>query len=266
MTRLIIGIPLNQCSLIRIFIKNLIEMSIDFLNSASFLYPSIGTILVPQGIEYQTVWRAMGDITAKPSILAIPVGIDPLTAYLRTQAQFPEFLNSLSKGVLVMGLCGSLTSQYGVGQGVLYDGCGYVKGNQWQWEGCDSALNDQIQTILADKVVRVKGISCDRVISSAVEKKRLAQKYSVDMVDMEGFAILRFCNARKIPCTMLRVISDDCTQALPDLSVAFEEQGQLNSVKLAVMMLKAPFASLRLIQSSLNALQQLKRITHHLKS
>jgi hypothetical protein len=106
----------------------------------------------------------------------------------------------------------------------------------------------------------VQGLTSERVISQPAEKKTLGQQFGQAVVDMEGSAVLAFCQAQGLPVAMLRVISDDIDQALPDLQGVYDDQGQLRPWALAGAIVRQPQQGLQLIRSSLTALQALEQV------
>jgi Phosphorylase superfamily len=205
------------------------------------------TILVPQGAEFQAVKRGIGK---SPSVVlrAIPVGIQPVTDWLRRWQGTAEFNDEARAGLLIMGLCGSLTPDLGVGSAVLYESCTDLDHIE---------LPCAVHPRLVDLALpRVRGLSADRIISLASEKRQIANGAAV--VDMEGIAVLRFCQPLGIPVTMLRVVSDGATKDLPKLPGAIDGAGNLQPLPLALGMLREPIAALRLIRGSLRGLQVLQ--------
>ncbi|QLE39499.1 phosphorylase [Nostoc sp. C052] len=221
----------------------------------------INTILVPQGAEYKAVCRGLSGITGSiPTVVAIPVGMKPLLKYL----QQGQFLAPKSR-VLIMGLCGSLSDRYTVGDLVLYQDCIY----QGKQQECDRTLTTQLHSLLPtphSPLNLVNSLTSDRVISSAAEKRRLGETLSADVVDMEGFTALEFCNAAGVSVAILRVVSDDCQHNIPDLTSAINSDGSLNPFPLAMAMLRQPLAAIRLIRGSLAALKVLEEVTNLLFS
>lgn len=237
----------------------------------------INTILVPQGAEYQAVCRGLSQVTgSKPTILAIPVGIKPLTQYLEQWQQQPSFPiqtqqplrvqpenehsapQSLSQPrVLVMGLCGSLSQRYAVGDVVLYQNCSY----QGQVQECDRLFTTQLYSRLHQQVSLVKGLTSDRVICSATEKRHLGELFDTDVVDMESFAVLEFCQQIGIAATVMRVVSDDSQHDIPNLTSAISADGSLQTLPLAWRFIRQPLAATRLIRGSLQGLKVLEKIT-----
>ncbi|MBD2436292.1 phosphorylase [Nostoc sp. FACHB-110] len=237
----------------------------------------INTILVPQGAEYQAVCKGLNQITgSKPNVVSIPVGIKPLTQYLKQWQQDPslhrkilqpmgskpENDNTLTQSlsqpkVLVMGLCGSLSQRYAVGDIVLYQNCSY----QGQVLECDRLFTTQLYSRLHQQVSLVKGLTSDRVICSAVEKRHLGELFDTDVVDMESFAALEFFQQMGIAATVIRVVSDNSQHDIPNLNSAISTDGSLKPLPLAWRFIRQPVAATRLIRGSLQGLKVLEKIT-----
>ncbi len=224
--------------------------------------PGFDTVLAPKGMEYKTVRQGMGKNQAKFQIIAIPVGINPLTNFLEQWQQRPDFLNKVPKGLILMGLGGSLSKKYSVGDVILYKKCGLMDDSQENKGQCNQFLTKRLFQQLGNSTFIGKGITSDRVICSAQEKLLLGKKYQADVVDMEGYALLNWSQKLGMPVAMIRVISDNCEQDLPNLTKAFREDGSLQPFMLARQMLKKPSNSIHLIQSSLKSLQVLKEVAY----
>nr|WP_175586803.1 phosphorylase [Nostoc sp. UIC 10630] len=218
----------------------------------------INTILVPQGAEYKAVCRGLSGVTGSiPAVVAIPVGMKPLLKYLRQG----QFLAPKSR-VLIMGICGSLSDRYRVGDIVLYQDCIY----QGKLLECDRTFTSQLHSQSSEKVSLVKSLTSDRMIWSAAEKLHLGEALAADVVDMEGFTALEFFKMGGVAVAMLRVVSDDCQHDIPDLTSAINSDGSLNPFPLAMAMLRQPLAATRLIRGSLTALKVLEQVTNMLFS
>ena len=222
-------------------------------------------ILVPQGAEYQAILQGIRNIPNPPSILAIPVGILPVTRYLQYWQRSPDYDASAIYGVILMGLGGSLSADLGVGQLTLLESClNYQNGQPEQIQQSDRRLNDWIQQKLGNKIQRVQAITSDRVITEATEKQELGKRFNRQVVEMEGGSVLSFFTELGIPVTIVRVISDDITQCLPDLNKIYDQTGKLNAIALAAALLKEPIRGLSLILGSLKALKYLEQISREL--
>jgi nucleoside phosphorylase len=222
------------------------------------------TLLVPRGAEYQAVCRGLRGAAAphqKP--ISLPVGPEPVAAFLQKWCQ-ADALTSLSGGaVLVMGLCGSLRADLGVGTPVIYRACldGRLTMNVPRLS-CDASLTTSLGEELA--VTEVVALTCDRIIHLATDKQALATIYSADVVDMEGFTALETLQKHNISVAMLRVVSDDLDHDLPNLADTVSPEGKLQPLPMLVSMVRQPVGAVRLIRGSLKGLQVLEKLTRTL--
>jgi len=222
------------------------------------LYPALETILVPQGSEYQAVMKGWQKKPTCPSILAIPVGGKAVEKALLRELISQKIGANSPQGIIVMGLAGSLSPQLKLGQVVLYRSCLDLESDQLLF--CDSSATGYLVEKLGHKVQLVEGLSSDRVITEAEEKQNLGKRYQVQVVDMEGAAILKFFAAQQVPVVILRVISDEINQSLPDLSQIYNSAGELQTWPLTKALISQPIAGFNLIRSSLYALKILEQL------
>ncbi|MGA9380314.1 MAG: phosphorylase [Phormidium sp.] len=213
-------------------------------------------ILVPKGAEYNSVCRGVKASTSAPLVFSIPVGVKPLTQYLEND--FPLFPSR----VLIMGLCGSLSPQYAVGDVVLYESCRY----EGSVAECDRPFTTQLYNHLKTKATLVKSLTSDSVVYSTCEKRQLAETYTAEVVDMEGFAALKILSQRGISVAMLRVVSDDSKHNIPNLNSAIDTQGNLQPLPLARQMIAQPIAAFNLIKGSLQGLKLLQQVASELNN
>lgn len=225
------------------------------------MYVPIDTILVPQGIEYRAVALGVKQTDAcRPRIVPIPVGPVALGRYLEKWSQeFSPF--HPPRQVVLMGLCGGLTPNCAVGDVVIYQGCRDGTGClSPAWRSCDLALSAYLQHKLQGWGNSGQALTSDRLIHSAIEKRDLGQQFGANVVDMEGYAALEVLQQLGWAVAMVRVVSDDCHQNLPDLSPAFHDDGRLRPLPLAVGMVRQPMAAARLIRGSLQGLRVLRQV------
>ncbi|BAT51402.1 hypothetical protein NOS3756_03250 [Nostoc sp. NIES-3756] len=233
---------------------------------------TIDTIFVPQGSEYRAVCRGLSQVTGQtPKIVQIPVGIEPLTRYLQQCPRQEYFPHDRQPRFLVMGLCGSLTPRYHVGDILLYESCIYHQKLQecdrLQHSFTDRSFTTELHSKLKTHhpaISLAKSLTSDRVICSATQKRYLGETLAADVVDMEGFAALEFFNSIGAAVAMLRVVSDDCHHDIPDLTAAFNADGSLQPLPLALSLLRQPIAATRLIRGSLRGLKVLEEVTKSL--
>jgi nucleoside phosphorylase len=208
----------------------------------------IDLILVPQGAEYLAVSKALkaSKKPQLPELLAIPIGAP--SKYLESIPNLHNFQN-----VLIMGLGGSLSQEYAVGDVVIYQDC--IKLGNSKSLVCDFELTKIIQQKLPNAPL-VNSLTSDRLIHLATEKQKLHQISQAQVVDMEGYSIL---TNLKQAVAMVRIISDDANHDLPDLTKAIDQDGILQNLPLAIALIRQPIAAIRLITGALKALKVLER-------
>ncbi|OIP67477.1 MAG: hypothetical protein AUK43_19045 [Oscillatoriales cyanobacterium CG2_30_40_61] len=229
-------------------------------------------ILVPQGQEYRAVLRGLRPINSSTiKVLPIPIGSQYLTVYLKKWLD-SEIVNSKSSiRVLVLGLCGSLSPNLEVGDIVIYQNClPLLSDNSDQDTENNIAVSwdNDLTLALYQKLVSshlVRGLTTNRVITTAIEKQRLGQLYPVEVVDMEGLILLNSLKEAGIKAAMVRVVSDTSSQDLPDLSTAIDQNGLLKIFPLIKVLLQHPVKGLKLISSGLKSLAVLQQLTQKLQ-
>lgn len=224
----------------------------------------IDLILVPQGQEYKAIARGLSQINApKPKILSVPMGTRSLQKFLEEWQKTESFNQNYFNKILLMGLCGSLSSQFRVGDVVIYRDCLYSATNELEY--CDRQINQKLKRILSDRIKTVRGLTSDRLVWSAEEKQHLGKLYDADVVDMEGFVALKKIKAistSQIPqITIVRVVSDDCDRDIPNLEGAIDANGKLQPLSVATSFLQQPIAAMRLIRGSIEGLRILEKLT-----
>ena len=219
--------------------------------------PKVEMILVPAGAEYQAVQRALRRAQNPPRAIAIPAGSQALLTFL---SHGPK--PAADGGILLMGLGGSLSNQFSVGDRVLLRAVwdDTQAGRPLPYP-CDGALTEAIAQ-RCPGVAIAEGVSCDRVITAIAEKRYLGDRYGAAVVEMEGASLLQALP--NCPISILRVISDDCRHELPDISAAIAPDGSLRVRELAWRFLQRPIAALRLIRGSLQGLKVLEQTASHL--
>lgn len=220
-------------------------------------------LLVPQGAEYQAVCRGLrGAAVPYTEPVALPVGPEPVAAFLQDWCRTEPVAISSGTAVVVMGLCGSLRSDLEVGAPVIYQACLDGQRTDTHQLTCDQGWTKRLGEAL--RGTEVVALTCDRIIHRSQEKQTLADHYRADVIDMEGFAALETLQQHNVPVAMLRVVSDDLHHDLPDLSSAVSPEGKLQPLPMAVGMLRQPARAIRLIRGSLKGLKVLERLTRDL--
>jgi purine-nucleoside phosphorylase len=223
---------------------------------------SINTIVVPQGAEYQAVCRGLTKTKVKDRIqvIAIPLGVKQMSQVL---VDYGAIISN-STNVLIMGLCGSLSNAYAVGDSVVVKSCIDL---EHHLVDLDAELTDAIQRKLSKSSIEidlVAALTSDRIITQAEAKGILAQEYAASIVEMEGSNYVRALTNQGKSVAMVRVVSDDLRGDIPNLNQAINSQGNLQILPLAIALIKQPLAAIRLIRGSLTGLKALEEITAQL--
>ena len=216
----------------------------------------IDTIVVPQGTEYQAICRGLQQANpANIQVISIPIGSDHIK---QTLANYCKQLANSSQ-ILIMGLCGSLSESYGVGDQILIRSCQDFKGNQ---VNLAPELTAKIQAQLSlDSAI---ALTSDRIIAQAQEKYQLSQQHTAEIIEMEGYGYVRELQRLGKSVAMLRVVSDEFTGDIPELNNVIDSQGNIEVVAMAIALLKQPIAATRLIKGSITGLKALETITSQL--
>ncbi len=226
--------------------------------------PPITTVLVPQGAEYGAVCRGLRPIKPSarlPQVVPIPMGGESVQAHLSQLTLAPG-------GCLLMGLGGSLSPGLRVGEVVIGQRCVtvaqgvVVDADQGQERPVPPPCRHLIvwlQARLTPAASLGTVVTCDRILCTPSAKAAIHQLTQADVVDMESHAVLAAIAPQ--PVAILRVISDDYDQTLPDLTLALGADGQLRPWPLAQSFLKQPRAAAHLIRGSLGGLKQLQTVT-----
>jgi hypothetical protein len=220
-------------------------------------------ILVPQGQEYKAIARGLRKIDVTTKILSVPMGTHSLQNFLEEWKTTKSFSQQTFHKILLMGLCGSLSSQFRVGDVVIYRDCLYASTNELEY--CDRQIVQNLKKNLKARTKIVRGLTSDRLIWSAEEKRQLGKLYDADVVDMEGFIVLKTIKAiftERIPqIAIVRVVSDDCDRDIPNLEGAIDANGKLQPLSVTTSFLQQPIAAIRLIKGSLKGLRVLEKLT-----
>ncbi|MEM8719440.1 MAG: phosphorylase [Cyanobacteria bacterium P01_G01_bin.39] len=211
-------------------------------------------IIVPQGAESQAVVRGLRKcgLDTAIEIISIPIGTSKLS---QTLTPYTHKL-SKAKQVLLMGMCGSLDTNYAVGDCIAINSC--INQHQHQVD-----LNSELTTKITEQlsIDALVSLTSDRIITQAAAKHKLSQQYPVNVVEMEGYDYVTHLQQQGIAVAMLRVVSDDLAGDIPDLNQAVDSQGNLQTIPMVISLIKQPLAAFRLIRGSLIGLKALEQFT-----
>jgi nucleoside phosphorylase len=214
------------------------------------------TIIVPQGAEYHAVCRGLKKTQKAIEVIPIPIGVHYAAKLVKDDRLWQK-----SRRVIMLGLCGSLSAHHRVGDVVIYRDC---YDSQHNLREIDRNFSDLIAQRLTLPSTTVTALTSDRVICRATEKLALSKNYEATVIDMESFVYLQELQLQNIELAVVRVVSDDITGNIPDLSKAIDAEGKLRSIPTAIAMLRQPLAATRLIRGSLKGLKTLQQVTTQL--
>lgn len=182
--------------------------------------------------------------------------------------------------LLVIGLAGGLDPQLGTGEVVVYDSCfaanpgrldsapatiGREKRlarEEFASLDCHAGLSERVLTSLRAgglKGRRGTGLTGDRVIVNAAEKRVLWERYGASVVDMETYQILSACAQFNLPATAVRIVSDEADQDLPDFNQAIDRAGKIVAGRAALALLGRPAAAIRFLFSLRRVMKSLRQ-------
>ncbi|HIK36397.1 MAG TPA: hypothetical protein IGQ44_00170 [Geminocystis sp. M7585_C2015_104] len=209
-------------------------------------------ILVCNGAEYKTVKRGLRDTSLSDRIIPIPIGIQAVYRFLET--------SNIDKNtpVILLGLAGSLSKEYSVGDVVVYDSCCYLEKGKLLTKPCNGMLKNYLVKRL--NASTVGGITSDILLWESSQKKRLFQQSQAMVVDMESFAILSYFATAAV----VRVVSDGVDDNLPQLNQAITPTGELDGVRMFFAFLRQPVRGIKLVKNSLISLRKLEAVVRKL--
>ena len=218
----------------------------------------IDTIIVPQGAEYRAVKAGLNKLSAtRPLVIDIPIGGKNIEQTLASK----NFWQPKPQQVLMMGLCGSLSPKFSVGEAILYQNC-CIQPQKYQ--ASDRDLNLWLERKISSRKTKlpvVSGLTSDRIVTTTEEKRQFAKRFTASVVDMESYYYLKLLQEQNVAVSILRIVSDDVRYDLPNLERAISKEGKIKPWIMFAQAIEKPLASLIFIRGSLKGLQQLKQIT-----
>jgi adenosylhomocysteine nucleosidase len=123
--------------------------------------------------------------------------------------------------------------------------CGFCGGLNPDLEGSEvifmTGYPELERRLLAAGAKLATFISSPRIITTVAEKQQLRAKTGADVVEMESEAILAVCREKKIPCAMVRAVSDTAGEDLPlDFNELARPDMNLHYGKLFLAIAKSP--------------------------
>jgi adenosylhomocysteine nucleosidase len=125
------------------------------------------------------------------------------------------------KLVISTGMCGATIPELKIGDLVLYTSILYLnrEGEAEDRIICDENLLSSVANLLGEEKFTFHlgdGLTSPRVVCQPEEKLNLSKKSAVKTVDMESFFISRVAKLKSVPFLILRSVSDEVSDRLPD--------------------------------------------------
>jgi nucleoside phosphorylase len=147
--------------------------------------------------------------------------------------------------VLIAGFGGALDPQCRRNEAVVYERC--LSALDGSSVACDRGLSQRINAAVGAQ--QGIGLTTKRVIVDARAKRDLNVKFGAMVVDMESYEVLVVCERHKIPAAVLRVISDEAEEELPDFNRILQPDGKIDNRKVLGALLGRPRASWQFLRS-----------------
>jgi len=162
--------------------------------------------------------------------------------------------------VLIIGLCGGLSSSLPQNRIVAYTDCLSTDADKPP-QPCSSTVTNKIIEALHSHGItceRVVGITSPRIAVRSEDKMALASS-GANVVDMESYEILAIAAQAGLPAAVLRVVADTPNSKMPDLNRALNEDGALDDRKALWVALTSPIRMARLLSGNKRAMSYLAK-------
>ncbi len=187
------------------------------------------------------------------SCVLVQCGVGMVNAAVCTQILIDEFNVA---AIINTGVAGSLDAKINIGDIVVatdavnhimdvsnlgYE-CGLTPGSDTLAFPMDESLREAV--LAAAKAVGVtthegRVASGDRFVRDESEKMRITETFGAKCCEMEGAAIANACNLSKMPCAIVRAISDKADGTSTMDYVTFESQAAHHSAALIIATLES---------------------------
>jgi nucleoside phosphorylase len=196
-------------------------------------------------------------------------GMGPKNARAKAAQAFglasPQSALSISSGrrpdaVLIIGLCGGLTSSLPENRIVAYTDCLLTEPDKPP-QKCSTTITNSVVEFLLSRGIsceRVVGITSPRIAVTRDDKLALARS-GANAVDMESYEILVVAGQAGIPVAVLRVVADTPDTKMPDFNRALNQDGALDGRKALRIALTSPIQTARLLSANKRAMSHLTK-------
>jgi adenosylhomocysteine nucleosidase len=162
---------------------------------------------------------------------------------------------------IISGFAGALKSSVKLGDIVASEKVQHHASRQI--EICDANLLAHASENGATRIATL--LTTDHVVNTATEKNKLSA--FADAVDMESFAILHAANKKKVPCAVVRVISDSFDRDMPaELDTIVDPQGHVKIAGVVRFVAKHPLMVPALVRLGRDSKTAAEGLAHFLES
>jgi len=162
---------------------------------------------------------------------------------------------------IISGFAGALKSSVKLGNIVASEKVQHHASRQT--EICDPDLLAHASENGATRIATL--LTTDHVVNTATEKNRLSEL--AEAVDMESFAILHVANKNKVPCAVVRVISDSFDRDMPaELDTIVDPQGHVKIADVVRYVAKHPLTVPALMRLGRDSKTAAEALAHFLES
>jgi adenosylhomocysteine nucleosidase len=92
-----------------------------------------------------------------------------------------------------------------------------------------------VKTAKGERIPRVVTgviVTGDAFVASPAKKNALRKEFKADATEMEGAAVAQICWQRRVPCLILRSLSDSAGAKAPEDERLFEKSASQNAARL----------------------------------
>jgi len=101
-------------------------------------------------------------------------------------------------------------------------------------------------------------------VAGVEQKRKLAESYGAQAVDMEAAAVARGAQARNVRFMAVKAISDECNFAMPAMDRFVDREGKFRSGRFAIYAALRPWVWRRVIQLAMNSAKASKTLSAEL--
>ncbi|QUW01529.1 hypothetical protein J8C02_11595 [Chloracidobacterium sp. MS 40/45] len=197
---------------------------------------------------------------APGAVQVVCTGIGPANAACAAQRALTALPPACRPLVAVFGIGGALSPALAVGDVVLGVHTRLVEGDPLP--GCPATLARTAARLTAAGFTVHQGdhLTTPQVVCHAAEKRRLHAQTTALVVDMESHAIARAAQRSELPLLLVRIISDDAQQDLPNLNAGLDPNYALRPLEMSATLLFHPLAAARFLRHLRQALLKLRQV------